>query len=68
MTVAEFNQRVAIGAQVAIIHCCGNSFARIETTATQLLGLVTVREIDGRFQSAVVGMIAPLWFGEECDD
>ena len=68
MTVDEFNQRVAVGAQVAFSHNYDNRFARTETGATPLFGIVIVRGIDGYLNSATVRMITPLWFGEECDD
>lgn len=68
MTAAEFNQRVAVGAQVAISTDRGDEFARTATDATPVIGLVTVRGIDGFLNCATIGMITPLWFGEECDD
>lgn len=68
MTVAEFNQRVAVGAQVAILDDYRITFARTMTDATPLLGFFLAKEIDGRWTNATVGMVAPLWFGEECDD
>mgnify|MGYP003420327332 CR=1 FL=1 len=71
MTPAEFNQRVAVGAQVAIRCLTRTMFARTESRPFVFMGAPAIFVDDSIGRSRVVVFVAdvrPLWFGEECDD
>lgn len=68
MTPAEFNQRVAVGAQLMVSDGESSEFARTLTVASATSGFIVCRTTIGEIFGWIVTDVTPLWFGEECDD